>query len=141
MARDIDSCQYRCRSILQSKMPDMSQPTVLETLRIVEAREVCCPPVLGGSLSDEDVLVAATIFKALGEPARVRIISSIAAAGSDGLCVCELMEPLGLSQPTVSHHLKVLYAAGLISREKRGTWAYYRLRDEALQVASSALRR
>lgn len=117
----------------------MTTPTPAEMLPMLEARDICCPRVLGGRLTEDDALLAATIFKALGDPARVRIIATIAAAGPEGACVCELVEPLGLSQPTVSHHLKVLYEAGLISREKRGTWAYYRVRSEALQIASLAL--
>jgi ArsR family transcriptional regulator len=109
--------------------------------RLLEEREVCCPPVLNGQISDQDAVLAAKVFKALAEPARVRLISTIAAGGEDGVCVCELVEPLGLSQPTVSHHLKVLYEAGLVSREKRGTWAFYRLRQEAMSVVALALHR
>ena len=72
--------------------------------------------------------MAAGIFKALADPARVRLLSAIAAGSEDGICVCELTEPLNLSQPTVSHHLKVLFEAGLVGRERRGTWVYYTLR-------------
>jgi ArsR family transcriptional regulator len=105
----------------------------------IEEIEVCCPPVLNGQVSDKDAALAAKVFKALAEPARVRLISTIAAGGADGTCVCELVEPLDLSQPTVSHHLKVLYEAGLVSRQKRGTWAYYRLRPEAMSIVALAL--
>jgi ArsR family transcriptional regulator len=113
----------------------MSEPTAVR-----EQVEVCCPPVLEGPISEADATLAAGVFRALADPSRVRLISTIAAAGSEGICVCELVEPLGLSQPTVSHHLKVLYQAGLVSRERRGTWAYYRLRPEAMTVIALALR-
>jgi len=71
-------------------------------------------------------------FKALGDPARLHILQLIADGGDDGVCVCELVPHLGLSQPTVSHHLGVLAGAGLVTREKRGTWAYYRSNKPAL---------
>jgi ArsR family transcriptional regulator len=114
--------------------------TITTDLPVVQQNELCCPPLLGDVISEEDAALAAQVFKALADPARVRLISTIAAAGDDGACVCELVEPLGLSQPTVSHHLKILYEAGLISREKRGTWAYYRLRQEAASVIALAWR-
>jgi ArsR family transcriptional regulator len=114
-------------------------PSPADLLPVIEELEVCCPPLLSGLISQEDAAVAARIFKALAEPARVRLISTIAARGEGGACVCDLVEPLGLSQPTVSHHLKILYEAGLISREKRGTWAFYRLREEAASVIALAL--
>ncbi|MEX2372654.1 MAG: metalloregulator ArsR/SmtB family transcription factor, partial [Dehalococcoidia bacterium] len=69
---------------------------------------VCCPEILGETISEEDAAVAARIFKALGDPGRVRLLSMIAAATDEGACVCDLVAPVGLSQPTVSHHLKVL---------------------------------
>jgi ArsR family transcriptional regulator, arsenate/arsenite/antimonite-responsive transcriptional repressor len=117
-------------------MPD----TLASDSPVLQQNEVCCPPLLTNVVSDEDAVQAAQVFKALADPARVRLISTIAASGDDGACVCELVEPLGLSQPTVSHHLKILYETGLISREKRGTWAYYRLRQEAASVIALALR-
>jgi ArsR family transcriptional regulator len=108
-------------------------------LPIVAQNDLCCPPLLADVISEDDAVLAARVFKALADPARVRLISTIAAAGEGGACVCELVAPLGLSQPTVSHHLKVLYETGLISREKRGTWAYYRLREDAASVIALAL--
>jgi ArsR family transcriptional regulator len=107
--------------------------------RQLDERDVCCPPVLSGPISQGDAALAAKVFRALADPSRVRLISTIAAGGAEGVCVCELVEPLGLSQPTVSHHLKQLYEAGLVSREKRGTWAYYRLREEAMSVIALSL--
>jgi ArsR family transcriptional regulator len=91
----------------------------------------CCRPLDASSLSDDEAEATASLFKALGDPARVRIVNLLAT--SDGpVCVCELVGPLGLTQPTVSHHLKKLTDAGLLVREQRGTWAYYTLDGDAL---------
>lgn len=89
------------------------------------------------SAADADLL--ARTLKALADPARLRLISMVAAHEDNEACVCDLTEPLGLSQPTVSHHLKVLVEAGFLARSKRGTWAYYRLVPGALDRVSSLL--
>ncbi|MGF1646802.1 MAG: metalloregulator ArsR/SmtB family transcription factor [Kineosporiaceae bacterium] len=94
----------------------------MSTVRDVVA---CCVP-LTAVLSDEDAAGLAAVLKAVADPARLRLLSLVAAGPADGVCGCELTGPLGLSQPTVSHHLKVLLQAGLVEREKRGVWAYYR---------------
>ena len=100
----------------------------------------CCSPVTAGVLDDTAAELLAHVFKALGDPTRVKLLSLIAAAGDDGACVCDLIEPVKLSQPTVSHHMRQLVDAGLITREQRGKWAYYRLVDGALAaVAASVL--
>jgi len=104
-----------------------------------EATEACCPPILGGVLSEDDAEQAARVFKALADPTRVRLLSMVAASAGREACVCDLTGSLDLSQPTISHHLKVLKDAGLLERERRGSWAYYRLRPEALAVLSRAL--
>lgn len=106
---------------------------------IPEAAEACCPPLLGGVLSEEEAAQAARVFKALADPARVRLLSIVAASAGHEACVCDLTGALDLSQPTISHHLKVLKDAGLLERERRGSWAYYRLRPETLTVLSRAL--
>jgi len=91
----------------------------------------CCRPLAAPALSDDEAQASAQLFKALADPARVKIVNLIATA--DGpVCVCELVEPLGLAQPTVSHHLKKLTEAGLLTRERRGTWAYYSIHPEAV---------
>lgn len=92
----------------------------------------CCPPLLAGRLTGTEASSAATLFRVLGEPARLQLLSLIAAQPSGEVCACELVESLGLSQPTVSHHLKVMYEAGLLSKERRGTWIYYRIVREKL---------
>jgi ArsR family transcriptional regulator, arsenate/arsenite/antimonite-responsive transcriptional repressor len=91
----------------------------------------CCAPLGAASLSDGEAEATARLFKALADPHRVRIINLLATS-PDPVCVCEFTGPLGLSQPTVSHHLKKLVAAGLLDREQRGTWAYYSLNRDAL---------
>src|SRR6266540_2773068 len=88
----------------------------------------CCPPILAEPISAQDAQVAARVFHALSDPARVRLLSIVASAAEREACVCDLVPAVGLSQPTVSHHLKVLHEAGILDREKRGTWVYYRLR-------------
>lgn len=87
----------------------------------------CCSPLTRAPIAETDADGIARGLKALADPARLRIISMVAAHRDGEACVCDLTEPLGLSQPTVSHHLKVLTDAGYLSRTKRGTWAYYRL--------------
>ena len=98
-----------------------------------------CPPLLAGALEPEDADALARALRVLADPARLRIISLIQAQPAGEACVCHLTDPLGLSQPTVSHHLKVLLQAGLVEREKRGSWAYYRLREERLAALRALL--
>jgi ArsR family transcriptional regulator, arsenate/arsenite/antimonite-responsive transcriptional repressor len=95
------------------------------------AAAVCCAPLGAPSLSDPEAAATARLFKALADPHRVKIVNLLATS-PDPVCVCEFTGPLGLSQPTVSHHLKKLVAAGLLHREQRGVWAYYSLDRDAL---------
>ena len=81
----------------------------------------------------------AGVLKALGEPTRLRLVSIIAAQQGAEACVCDLTDPVGLSQPTVSHHLKILVDAGLLDRDQRGKWAYYRLVPEVLDALAGML--
>jgi ArsR family transcriptional regulator, arsenate/arsenite/antimonite-responsive transcriptional repressor len=87
----------------------------------------CCPPLLAGRITEAEAAGVAVLFRVLGEPARLQLLSLIAAQPSGEVCACELVESLGLSQPTVSHHLKVMYEAGLLAKERRGNWIYYRI--------------
>ncbi len=91
-------------------------------------------------MTTSDAERLAATFKALGDPTRLKLLSIIASSEGQEACVCDLTEPVGLAQPTVSHHLKVLAEAGFVSRSKRGTWAYYRLAPEALQAVDEVLR-
>jgi ArsR family transcriptional regulator len=90
----------------------------------------CCAPLGAAVLSDSEADATAELFRALGDPARVRIVNLLATS-AEPVCVCNLVDPLGLSQPTVSHHLKRLVDAGLLEREQRGKWAYYSLNEES----------
>lgn len=113
-------------------------PTTLPLLPTDAA--ACCSPVTGGVLTPDEAERIARTFKALGDPTRVRLLSLIAASGDGEACICDLTEPVGLSQPTVSHHMKLLVDAGLATREQRGRWAYYRVVADALEQASRTLR-
>lgn len=99
----------------------------------------CCAPLSRDTLSAQNAEALARSMKALADPARLRLISLVAAHDDGEACVCDLIEPLGLSQPTVSHHLKILVETGFLSRSKRGQWAYYRLVPGALDALSRLL--
>jgi ArsR family transcriptional regulator len=106
---------------------------------VQEVAEGCCAPVMAGVLDADAAETFARAFKALGDPARVRLLSIIAAQPDREACGCDLTGPLGLTQPTVSHHLKVLTDAGILAREQRGRWAFYRLLPGRLQALADAL--
>ncbi len=116
----IDGCRYA---------------SVMKSLPLVE----CCTPLSGATISDQEAGELERLFKALADRHRLRILNRLLQAGGEPVCVCELQPTLGISQPTVSHHLKQLVAAGLLEREKRGTFAYYRLAPGALEQVSSLL--
>jgi ArsR family transcriptional regulator len=97
----------------------------------------CCTPLAAPSMTDDEARATATLFKALGDPARVKIVNLLATS-DEPVCVCELTPRLGLSQPTVSHHLKKLADAGLVRRRQRGTWGYYTL-DRAATARLASL--
>jgi ArsR family transcriptional regulator len=99
----------------------------------------CCAPTERPALSAGGAQQRALVFKALADPNRLRLLSIVKAGESGGSCVCDLTEPLDLGQPTVSHHLKILVEAGLLHREKRGTWAHYSLVPGALEQTAGLL--
>ncbi len=101
--------------------------------------QVCCPSVLDAPLSEKEAAKLAKGFAALADPARLRLLSLIAGQDEGEVCACELVEPLGRSQPTVSHHLKVLREAGLVEGERRGTWVWYRVVPDALADLRASL--
>ncbi len=117
----IDNCQYEGMR--------HSRPSVTP----------CCPTVLNGRLKKVDAEELALGFKAIADPGRLQLLNFIAAQPSGEACVCHLMKPLDVKQPTVSHHVKVLYEAGLLARERRGTWVYYRIVRERLAALRDAL--
>ncbi len=99
----------------------------------------CCSPLTAAPLSAAEAGQLAHAFKAVADPARLRLLSLVAAHGGGEACICDLTDPVGLTQPTVSHHMKVLVDAGLLTREQRGKWAYYRIVPGALDALASVL--
>ncbi len=118
-AIDIDVCQYRC---------------VSKSLAVLAPADTaaCCPPLSAQPMSQDQAEQVAPLLKALADPVRLRLMSLVASHPGGEACVCDLNEAFDLSQPTISHHLKVLYEAGLLARDKRGVWVYYRARPGAL---------
>jgi ArsR family transcriptional regulator, arsenate/arsenite/antimonite-responsive transcriptional repressor len=119
-----------------------SVPTATRTelpVTDVSAALPCCTPIAGAPLGVDEAADLARVLKALADPARLRLLSVIQAADGGEACQCDLTAPVGLSQPTVSHHLKVLHDAGLVTREKRGPWAYYRAVPARLAAVAAAL--
>jgi ArsR family transcriptional regulator, arsenate/arsenite/antimonite-responsive transcriptional repressor len=119
-------------------MWDHGRMPVLETLPVADV-VACCAPLTRASIDAESAEKLARSFKAIADPARLRLLSMIAAHDDAEACVCDLTEPLGLGQSTVSHHLKILVDAGMLTRSKRGTWAYYRLVPDALDSLATLL--
>jgi ArsR family transcriptional regulator len=102
-----------------------------------EAVDVCCPSVLREPLAEADAQDLALVFAALADPVRLRLLSLVADAGE--VCSCDLQDPLGKAQPTISHHTKVLADAGLVIGEKRGRWVWWRIVPERLAAVRAAL--
>lgn len=109
----------------------------MTTLDVTDISAVaCCTPLVRETLTAADAEQLAHTLKALADPTRLRLLSIVAATQNGEACVCDLTEPVGLSQPTVSHHLKILTEAGFLTRSKRGTWAYYAIVPGALERLS-----
>ncbi len=117
----------------------MTAATLTDTSSDTET-VACCTPLVAASLDADTAVVLARRLKALADPTRLRLVSLVAAHEGAEACVCDLIEPVGLSQPTVSHHLKILVDAGILTREKRGVWAFYTLVDGALDALAGVLR-
>jgi ArsR family transcriptional regulator len=111
--------------------------TFVKLIQTIDAD--CCPQVLAAPLDEEGAERLAAALRVLAEPARLRLLSIIGADPNGEVCACHLTGPLGLSQPTVSHHLKVLTDAGLIGREQRGRWAYFWVLPEPLELLRGTL--
>ena len=110
-----------------------------ETLRVTAESPACCVTSVTTVLSLDEAQRTARVFKALGDPTRLRLISLIANSEASEACVCDLTEPIGLSQGTISHHMKLLVEAGLLTREQRGKWAHYALDRKAFAAGAAAL--
>jgi ArsR family transcriptional regulator, arsenate/arsenite/antimonite-responsive transcriptional repressor len=109
------------------------------SVKLIATVAASCPPLLTGALDAGEAEGLARALKVLADPARLRLLSLIQAQPSGEACVCHLTEPLDLSQPTVSHHLKVLLDAGLVEREQRGSWAYFRVVPDQLRAVRELL--
>lgn len=101
--------------------------------------EVCCAPVMSAPIAAHEADELAAGFKVLSDPVRLRLLSLIANSADGEVCACDLVEPVGRSQPTVSHHLSILADAGLLTREQRGKWAWFRVVPERVSVLRDAL--
>lgn len=121
LAHRIDLCQY------------IVVPSPLKAPR------VCCAPLTGDPLSEDEAGALSSALRALADPVRLRLLSLVAGQPGGEACACELVDVLGRSQPTVSHHLKVLHEAGLLERERRGTWIFYRVAPARLAELQRAL--
>jgi ArsR family transcriptional regulator len=119
---------------VNSIIQDMSHP---KTISIDEKILSCCSPLVGGAMSEVEAADVAQIFGALSDPIRLRMLSLVAA--QDEVCSCALEEPLGKSQPTISHHTRILAEAGLIAGEKRGRWMWWRVVPERLEDVARIL--
>ena len=130
-------------------MPTLTHPSTSVNVLFVSTRPIavleptspvaCCAPIADSGLSESEAEATASLFKSLADPARVRILN-VLSTQTDVVCGCDLEGPLGLSQPTVSFHLKKLFDAGVLDREKRGVWVYYSLNREAARRLSGVLR-
>jgi ArsR family transcriptional regulator len=121
-------------------LTEISTDVNMNWMRLVQTIEPeCCPQVMAAPLDEEAADRLAAALKVIADPARLRLLSIIGADPRGEVCVCNLTEPMGLSQPTVSHHLKVLTGAGLLEREQRGRWAFFRVRRDTLEMLRGAL--
>ena len=110
-----------------------------QTLPVVSDALACCSPLAREPLSAEAAADLAGILRAIADPTRLRLLSLIQAHDDGEACVCDLTAPVGLTQPTISHHLKVLLDAGLVTRSRRGTWAYYRAVPDRLAALAAVI--
>ena len=106
---------------------------------LLPVADACCAPLLHEPITARQAADLARLLKALADPTRLRLVSMVAVHEGGEACVCDLTEPLGLTQPTISHHLKILVEAGIFTRDKRGVWAYYALIPSALDALSAVL--
>jgi ArsR family transcriptional regulator, arsenate/arsenite/antimonite-responsive transcriptional repressor len=113
--------------------------TVARDRPVLPLADTCCAPLLREPLTARQAADLARPLKALADPTRLRLVSMVAAHKGGEACVCDLTQPLGLTQPTISHHLKILVDAGIFTRDKRGVWAYYSLVPSALSTLSAVL--
>ena len=120
-------------------MATKTRPRVLADLSLATPSQACCAPGAAEPMSRENAEDLALLLKAVADPARLQLISLIRSSTNCEACVCDLTEAMGLSQPTISHHLRVLTSAGVLNREQRGTWAWFTLNSKRLKEISRLL--
>jgi ArsR family transcriptional regulator, arsenate/arsenite/antimonite-responsive transcriptional repressor len=123
IATDIDACQHRRVSNSRVELPVLTGDVL-----------ACCTPLAREPMSEQQAAQVAPLLKALADPVRLRLMSMVLSHEGGEACVCDLTPAFDLSQPTISHHLKVLHESGLLNREKRGVWVYYQARPEAMDA-------
>lgn len=126
----VDTCRALCKAVV------MASP---KAVGITMNAAQCCAPGLAAPLTRTDADALAHLLKAVSDPTRLQLLSIIRSSPDNQACVCDLTGPVGLSQPTVSHHLKVLTDAGILEREQRGTWAWFSINQSRLQQIAQAL--
>jgi ArsR family transcriptional regulator, arsenate/arsenite/antimonite-responsive transcriptional repressor len=131
-AVEIDSCQYLRHNGGVTTPASMHRPAL-------PPADACCAPLLREPITASQAADLSRLLKALADPTRLRLVSMVAAREDGEACVCDLTGPLGLTQPTISHHLKILVDAGIFTRDKRGVWAYYALVPSAMDALSAVL--
>jgi|SRR5215467_2388285 len=132
-APEIDRCQCLAHTGQVTALPELKQRPLLPLA------EASCIPLVRQPITASQATSLARLLKALADPTRLRLVSMVAAHEGGEACVCQLTEPLGLTQPTISHHLKILVDAGIFTRDKRGVWAYYALDPSALDALATVL--
>lgn len=130
MPKRIDECQCEVHN---------GAMNTTATVEPMAERDSCCTPVGGEAISEPRAHAIAHQLKAIADPTRLRLVSLISSSENSEACVCNLTDPIGLGQPTVSHHLKIMVDAGILSREKRGIWSYYSLVPGALGSLASVI--
>lgn len=128
-----------CQCVLHTGGVSTTAVTILNRPALPLLADECCTPLVREPLTADQAADLARILKALADPTRLRLVSMVAAHEGGEACVCDLTEPLGLTQPTISHHLKTLVDAGIFTRDQRGKWAYYALVPRALDALSEVL--
>jgi ArsR family transcriptional regulator, arsenate/arsenite/antimonite-responsive transcriptional repressor len=133
LPREIDRCQCL------SHTDHVGTSTAAPGRPLLPLADECCAPLLREPITPGQAAELTRLLKALADPTRLRLVSMVAAHEGGEACVCDLTGPLGLTQPTISHHLKILVDAGIFTRDKRGVWAYYALVPRALSALADVL--
>jgi ArsR family transcriptional regulator, arsenate/arsenite/antimonite-responsive transcriptional repressor len=137
--RQIEGCQYDGRVDAGARSSDRATDPEVEDTMSEPVELGCCEPFTESALDERSAVELAAVFKALADPVRLRLLSIVASAATGEACACDLTAPVGRSQPTVSHHMAALVDAGLVLREQRGRWAWYRLNAQRVDQVRGLL--